>query len=116
MIDNSVDAMNGEGEITIRTFAEDGQLVVEIADNGPGIPGEIQCRIFEPFFTTKGPGKGNGLGLDIARRIVTERYHGEIYFRSSPGNTRFWVRLPVDRALGRVAPETLARRPEESAA
>lgn len=95
LIDNAIDALDNQGEISIRTSLDDGHVLVEIADNGPGIPTDLQCRIFEPFFTTKGEGKGSGLGLDIARRIVTERYHGEIYFRSTPGNTRFWVRLPV---------------------
>jgi len=68
---------------------------VEIADQGSGIPPEVSSRIFEPFYTTKGVGKGTGLGLDIVRRIVVDRYHGEITFTSVPGETRFVVRLPL---------------------
>ena len=68
--------------------------MVEIADDGPGIPREIQNRIFEPFFTTKQIGKGTGLGLDIARRIVVA-HGGEVAFDSRPGETRFVVRLPI---------------------
>jgi signal transduction histidine kinase len=69
--------------------------MVEIADNGPGIPLEIQSRIFEPFFTTKGVGEGTGLGLDIARRIVVQKHRGDIRFDSKPGYTRFRICLPI---------------------
>jgi signal transduction histidine kinase len=69
--------------------------VVEIADNGGGIPPEIQGRIFEPFFTTKGVGSGTGLGLVISHRIVADGHGGEIEFESQPGNTVFRVRLPL---------------------
>ena len=74
LIDNAIDAMNGKGELRLRTARELERVLVEIADNGPGIPSEIRDHIFEPFFTTKGVGNGIGLGLDIARRIVLE--HG----------------------------------------
>ncbi len=94
LLDNAVDAMHGEGLIWVRTRQEDGQLVVEIADNGPGVPPEIQTRIFEPFFTTKGVGEGTGLGLDTVYRIVVNRHKGEIKLISQPGDTRFVVRLP----------------------
>jgi signal transduction histidine kinase len=95
LIDNSIDAMAGQGQIWIRT-ARDGEYVrVEITDNGPGIPIDIQSRIFEPFFTTKGVGEGSGLGLDIAYRIVVGRHHGDISVSSKPGNTRFQIRLPM---------------------
>ncbi len=73
IIDNATDAMsdaNGKGKLTIRTWADDEDIWVELADDGPGIPPDIQSRIFEPFFTTKAVGKGTGLGLDIAHRIV----------------------------------------------
>jgi C4-dicarboxylate-specific signal transduction histidine kinase len=96
IIDNAADAMNGKGELRIRTTRELDQLLVEIGDNGPGIPAEIRDHIFEPFFTTKGVGNGTGLGLETARRIVRE-YGGEIAVESVPGNTRFQVRLPIHR-------------------
>ena len=70
-------------------------LMVEIADNGSGIPPEIQPRIFEPFFTTKGVGQGTGLGLEIAHRIVVIKHQGDIRFSSQPGDTRFQVCLPI---------------------
>jgi signal transduction histidine kinase len=98
LIDNAVDAVNGSGRICVGTFVEDNQLVVEIVDNGKGIPPEIQARIFEPFFTTKGVGSGTGLGLLISDRIVANRHGGEIEFESKPGETRFKVRLPLTRS------------------
>jgi signal transduction histidine kinase len=94
IIDNSVDAMNGRGEIKIKTYAEDHRVVVEITDNGPGIPEEIQTRIFEPFFTTKAPGKGTGLGLHISHDIIANRHHGQLLVESKPGETKFKVMLP----------------------
>jgi signal transduction histidine kinase len=97
LIDNAVDAVNGTGKICIGTTLEDDQLVVEIVDNGPGIPLEVQRRMFEPFFTTKGVGAGTGLGLIISNRIVGDRHGGEIEFESHPGETRFKVRLPINR-------------------
>jgi signal transduction histidine kinase len=95
LIDNAIDAVSGSGKICVGTFVEDDQLVVEIMDNGRGIPPEIQSRIFEPFFTTKGVGSGTGLGLLISHRIVANRHGGEIEFESKPGETRFKVRLPL---------------------
>ncbi|MBD2776267.1 ATP-binding protein [Iningainema tapete] len=95
LIDNAIDAMDGKGDLTIRTLRENNCLIVEIADTGMGIPPEIQSRIFEPFFTTKGVGKGTGLGLEITYRIVVNRHHGDIYFDSKPGDTSFRVRLPI---------------------
>jgi signal transduction histidine kinase len=71
-------------------------LLVEISDNGPGIPDEIQDRIFEPFFTTKDVGKGTGFGLDVSYRIVVGRHGGDIRIVSKPGDTRFQVRLPIE--------------------
>ena len=86
--------MRGSGELRIRTFPDDGCAVVEIADNGPGIPAEMQPHIFEPFFTTKGVGEGTGLGLDTVQRIV-RKHRGTIQFTSKPGDTRFQVSLPL---------------------
>ena len=95
LIDNSIAAMGEQGTITIRTYREDDRLTVEVADDGPGIPDEIQPRIFDPFFTTKEVGEGTGLGLDIVRRIVAARCGGEVGFHSRPGETVFRVRLPL---------------------
>ena len=95
IIDNAVDAMNGRGEIKLRTYEEDHRVIVEITDNGPGIPEEIQSRIFEPFFTTKAPGHGTGLGLHISHDIIANRHHGQLLVESKPGETKFRVILPV---------------------
>ncbi|MGC2656661.1 MAG: ATP-binding protein [Bryobacteraceae bacterium] len=93
LIDNAIDAMNGKGTLTIRTFAAGDRIGVEICDTGSGIPLEIQSRIFEPFFTTKAVGQGTGLGLDISYRIITHRHGGQIKLRSRPGETCFVVFL-----------------------
>lgn len=98
LIDNAVDAVHGTGKICISTCQEDDQVVVEIVDDGAGIPPEVQSRMFEPFFTTKGVGTGTGLGLIISNRIVGDRHGGEIEFESRAGETRFKVRLPINRA------------------
>lgn len=95
LIDNAVDAMSGEGSLTVRTSRENDSVLVEIIDSGPGIPAQIQGRIFEPFFTTKDVGKGSGLGLDIVRRIVVQKHQGSLRFDSEPGRTNFQVRLPL---------------------
>lgn len=95
LIDNALDALDGKGHLWVRTKREDDHLLVEIADDGPGIPREIQGQIFDPFFTTKGIGQGTGLGLDTAYRIVVTRHHGDIRVFSEPGDTCFQVRLPI---------------------
>ena len=95
LIDNAIDAMQGQGELTLRTYTQNGNVVVEIEDNGPGIPPEIQGRIFDTFFTTKPPGAGTGLGLHIAYNIVVVRHRGRISVRSQPGETCFQVILPT---------------------
>jgi signal transduction histidine kinase len=94
IIDNAIDAMNGKGEIKIKTYQEDHRVIVEITDNGPGIPEEILSRILEPFFTTKAPGQGTGLGLHISHDIVANRHHGQLLVESRPGETKFKVILP----------------------
>jgi signal transduction histidine kinase len=94
LIDNAIDAMGGEGELRIRTYRDDDCVVVEIDDNGPGIPPDVQPHIFEPFFTTKGVGEGTGLGLDTVQRIV-KKHRGNIQLTSKPGDTRFQVWLPL---------------------
>jgi signal transduction histidine kinase len=93
LIDNAIDAMKGKGELRVRAHRELDCAVVEVGDNGAGIPADMQGRVFEPFFTTKKVGEGTGLGLDTAMRIV-RKHHGSIDVRSQPGDTRFRVRLP----------------------
>jgi signal transduction histidine kinase len=95
LIDNAVAAMGDHGTLTVRTGMDRDQVFVEFADTGPGVPPEIQHRIFEPFFTTKPVGQGTGLGLDISWRIVVNKHHGDLTVSSTPGDTRFRVRLPV---------------------
>ncbi len=95
LIDNAIDAAGADGAVTLRTFRDGDALVVQVADDGKGIPVHVQSRIFDPFFTTKDVGEGTGMGLDVARRIVKKRCQGEIGFQSKPGDTRFWVRLPL---------------------
>jgi signal transduction histidine kinase len=94
IIDNAIDAMGGKGELRVRTYRDDDCVVVEIGDNGPGIPADIQSHIFEPFFTTKRVGEGTGLGLDTTLRIV-KKHRGNIQVSSKPGDTRFQVWLPL---------------------
>ncbi|HEY3530636.1 MAG TPA: ATP-binding protein [Nocardioides sp.] len=100
LIDNAVDAMDGRGTLTIRTRAQGEWVVVELADTGPGMPPEVVARAFEPFFTTKDVGKGTGLGLDIARRIVVERHGGLIEIDS-----------PVSEGKGTVMRVSLPLKP-----
>jgi signal transduction histidine kinase len=98
LIENALDAVSGlgaTGRVVVGAWPEDGAVRVEVRDNGPGIPEALQERIFEPFFTTKEPGHGTGLGLDIARRIITDLHGGELTVESTPGDTRFIVRLPL---------------------
>jgi signal transduction histidine kinase len=99
IIDNAIDAMHGKGELGIRTYREDDCVVVEIRDNGPGIPAEVKPHIFEPFFTTKGVGEGTGLGLDTVQRIV-KKHRGSIQVESQTGDTRFRVSLPMADGSG----------------
>ncbi len=98
LLDNAIDAMGGTGTITITTSHGDGQAVVTITDDGPGIGAEHLGRVFDPFFTTKEPGQGTGLGLSTSYSIITENHGGEIGVASRPGHTTFTVRLPVQRA------------------
>jgi signal transduction histidine kinase len=95
LIDNAVDAMAGTGSLRVTTRSEPDAVVVEVADTGPGMLPEVAARAFEAFYTTKNVGKGTGLGLDIARRIVVERHSGTITIDSRPGATTLRVRLPL---------------------
>lgn len=96
LIENALDAMGNQGCMRLACRREGEMLLVEIWDCGPGIPVEIQERIFEPFFSTKPPGRGLGLGLDQAMRIV-RKHRGNIAVESQPGSTCFRVRLPLDQ-------------------
>ena len=90
---------HGDGKLTVRTRPDgDDCLIVEIGDTGPGVPDDVRGRVFEPFFTTKEVGKGTGLGLDIAWRIIVGRHGGEIRLESTPGDTRFQVVVPKAQA------------------
>ncbi len=119
LLDNAIDAIRSEagvgegggggggGEIRLRTARETDAVTVEVVDNGPGVPEEIQPRIFEPFFTTKDVGEGAGLGLQIVHRIVCETHQGAIALESEPGETRFRVRLPVKAAESESGADSL---------
>jgi signal transduction histidine kinase len=101
LVDNAVDAMDGmdgTGRLTVRTAREGDHVLVEIGDNGAGIPEAAAAHVLEPFYTTKPVGKGTGLGLDISWRIVVQRHHGDLRFTSAPGDTRFQVLLPLTQA------------------
>jgi signal transduction histidine kinase len=95
LIDNAVDAMDGAGTLRVATRADEGGVVIEVGDTGRGMPPEVAARAFEAFYTTKDVGKGTGLGLDIAQRIVVERHGGTITIDSRPGETVLRVRIPV---------------------
>jgi signal transduction histidine kinase len=98
LVDNATDAMegmDGRGRLVVRTARDGDQVLVEIGDNGPGVPEAAAAHLFEPFYTTKPVGRGTGLGLDICWRIVVQRHHGDLRFTSSPGDTRFQVLLPL---------------------
>ncbi len=103
VLDNAADALAGEGEILIRTWAGDGKVSIEIRDSGPGMAPEVAARVFDPFFSTKGVGSGTGLGMDIARRIV-EQHRGVIEVESRPGSTSFRITLPVSGPARESAP------------
>jgi signal transduction histidine kinase len=96
LLANAIEALGESGAIEIATAREGACARIDIVDNGPGIPADIRDRVFDPFFTTKDVGEGTGLGLDTARRIVTDRLGGSIDFDSEPGRTVFHVWLPLD--------------------
>ena len=98
LLDNALDAVGKAGTITVRARREDGRVVVEVIDDGPGITPDVQARIFDPFFTTKPVGQGTGVGLALARSIVVQRHGGELSVDSVPGRTVFRVALPLRQA------------------
>ncbi len=95
LIDNAIAAIGKKGTIHIKTYQATSKVIVEITDDGPGIPPDIQSKIFDPFFTTKNPGEGTGLGLNISHSIITQKHKGSINVESVPGETRFKVELPM---------------------
>ena len=101
LIDNAAAAMNGQGELILRTRFASGGVSVEVIDSGSGIPEAILASIFDPFFTTKPQGEGSGLGLNISYQIIVEKHHGTITVKSRPGHTCFRVWLPLS-----LPPET----------
>jgi signal transduction histidine kinase len=98
LLDNAIDALGSSGQITIVTRADGDCAEVDISDNGPGIPAEVRDRVFDPFFTTKEVGRGTGLGLDTARRIIVDRHHGSLTLETQPGRTTFRARVLLDAA------------------
>jgi PAS domain S-box-containing protein len=109
-IADEVGTSSRRGVITIRTFIDGEDAVLQVADTGTGIPRDIAGRVFEPFFTTKEVGRGTGQGLALAYTLVTVRHAGSISFLSEDGvGTTFTVRLPVDGK--RVQPSTNGARP-----
>jgi signal transduction histidine kinase len=97
LLDNAIAAAGEEGTVIVRTQREGAFLVVEVEDDGPGVPDDVRERIWDPFFTTKPPGEGTGLGLDIVRRIVL-RHHGDIRLKPVEGGACFQVLLPLPSA------------------
>jgi len=95
LIDNAIDAMDGAGTLRLATRAEGDDVVIEVGDTGPGMTPEVAARAFETFYTTKDVGKGTGLGLDIAQRIVVERHGGTITIDSRSGETVLRVHIPA---------------------
>jgi signal transduction histidine kinase len=98
ILENALDAIHDEGTITLSAQVAGELMLVEVWDNGPGIPANIQARIFEPFFTTKAPGVALGLGLDTVQRVV-RRHRGYVQVESKPGATCFQIRLPLEQLL-----------------
>jgi signal transduction histidine kinase len=100
LFDNAIQAMQGRGQLWLRTRQEGDWVIVEVEDNGPGIPEEHQAKIYDAFFTTKPPGAGTGLGLNIVYNIIVDKHRGDIRLKSQPGRTVFEVMLPI-QAEGR---------------
>jgi signal transduction histidine kinase len=101
LIENALEAIEAShernGVLRLKTTLSGQSALVEIWDNGKGIPEDLRSRVFEPFFTTKAPGRGLGLGLDTAQRIVN-KHSGYLSLQSKPGQTCFQVRLPLNQA------------------
>ena len=86
--------MQNKGTLTIETKQQDGNIIIIITDNGPGIPADVQPKVYDSFFTTKLAGEGSGLGLGICKRII-DMHQGSIDFTSEQGKTSFIITLPI---------------------
>jgi signal transduction histidine kinase len=108
LVQNAIEAApDGTGKVRVRGEGDGDAIILSVADNGPGIPADVQARLFTPFFTTKGPGRGMGLGLTIVRRVV-QSMGGTLQVVSAPGSgAEFVVRVPR-RQPGREAPPLVA--------
>jgi two-component system NtrC family sensor kinase len=96
LVNNAIDAISENGRVTVRTRGDRDRIIIEVEDDGCGIPETVQDRLFDPFFTTKAPGKGNGLGLSISHTIM-QQLGGSLDFESTPGKgTKFRIKLPQD--------------------
>ena len=91
LIDNAAHALDGSGTLWLRTRRDGDAVVVEVADDGPGIAPEVLPLVWDAFFTSKPAGEGSGLGLDAARRIVERRHRGTIDVDTSPAGTTFQI-------------------------
>ena len=109
LIDNAIGAMNSKGALELKAYQDEDWVIVEVADNGPGIPADVQEKIFDPFFTTKAPGEGTGLGLNISHGIIVEKHGGQISVNSKPGATRFTIKLPIKDQLSTINEESEAQ-------
>ncbi|WP_445937554.1 sensor histidine kinase [Pseudomonas sp.] len=99
LLNNAAQAIDGFGQILVKTWADDSAVFVSLQDSGRGMPPEVLARIFDPFFTTKPVGQGTGLGLSISYKIIQD-HGGQIRAASEPGRgTRFLIRLPRPQAL-----------------
>jgi signal transduction histidine kinase len=96
LLENALDAIQDRGKLTLSVHVSGDMLLIEVWDDGPGIPPELQDRIFEPFFTTKAPGLGLGLGLDSVQRTI-RKHRGYVRVQSEPGATCFQIRLPIEQ-------------------
>ena len=95
LLDNAIDAAGEGGRIQVRVQSDQDSVIVEVEDDGPGIPADIRAKVFDAFFTTKPPGKGTGLGLSLSYRIVVLDHRGDLTVSSEPGRTVFRAELPV---------------------
>jgi C4-dicarboxylate-specific signal transduction histidine kinase len=95
---NVLKAVQGERRIRISTRMNDGYVLIQVEDSGPGVPVEMRERVFEPFFTTRS--QGMGIGLGICNRIIAD-HKGDIYIStSSMGGAQFNILIPVDKRSG----------------
>lgn len=112
LLDNALDAMGDTGTITLSTHQKGDDVIIEVEDDGPGVPADMIETIFDPFVTSKAPGDGTGLGLNIAHSIITQKHGGQISLSSRPGRTAFRIQLPATQPKEVHAHETNGREKE----